>query len=130
MDDSQGVGLKLISYASDPWNFLDIITIVTYIAGLILRFIPIAVCATCFYASRIVFAFNHMMFCFRILNMFAVHPQLGPKLVMIGRMVRFNIHLYSPNDGSDNKKIKRKRKENLTKLNYKNYIYARRPFLI
>jgi len=89
MNDSPGVKLKLISYASDLWNILDIITIVTYIAGLVIRFVPVAVCGTCFYASRIIFAFNHMLFFFRILNMFAVHPQLGPKLAMIGKMVRF-----------------------------------------
>jgi len=30
-----------------------------------------------------------MMFLFRILHMFAVHKELGPKLVMIGKMVSF-----------------------------------------
>jgi len=95
MVDSQRVEVKLISYASDPWNFLDIAAITTYFVGLVLRFVPITVCGTCFYASRIIFAFNHMLFFFRILNMFAVHPELGPKLVMIGKMVRFHciIHL-------------------------------------
>jgi len=85
-DDSSN---KLKSYISDLWNVLDIITLMTYLSGLILRIIPITVCGTCFYASRIVFAFNHMMFFFRILHMFAVWEKLGPKLVMIGRMVSF-----------------------------------------
>ena len=89
MDDSPSVTLKLLSYASDLWNFLDIITFFTYLAGLVLRLIPIAVCATCFYASRIILAVNHMMFFFGILRVFAVHRILGPKLVMIGEMVRF-----------------------------------------
>jgi len=88
MDDSPSPKLKFISYASDLWNLLDIIMLVTYIAGLVLRFVPIAVCATCFYAARIIFAFNHMTFFFRILHLFTVHPELGPKLVMIGKMVR------------------------------------------
>jgi len=65
------------------------LTLGTYVPGLILRFIPISVCGTCFYTARIIFAFNHMMFFFRILHMFAVHKELGPKLVAIGRMVRF-----------------------------------------
>jgi len=83
------VKLKLKSYVTDLWNVVDIATFVTYIAGLILRFIPTSVCGTCFYVARMIFAFNHMMFFFRILHMFAVHPELGPKLVMIGKMVRF-----------------------------------------
>ena len=60
-----------------------------YAVGLTLRFTLIAICGLCFYASRIIFAFNYMMFLFRILHMFAVHKELGPKLVMIGKMVSF-----------------------------------------
>jgi len=89
MNDSPDVKFKIIDYAYDLWNFLEILTFVTYITGLILRFIPVAVCSTCFYVSRIIFAFNHMMFFFCILRMFAVHEVLGPKLVMISKMVRF-----------------------------------------
>ena len=95
MEDSPTAKLKLFSYASDLLNFLDILALVTYIVGLILRLMPVTVCATCFYASRIIFAFNHMMFFFRILHMFAVHPQLGPKLIMIGKMVRFSLYYWS-----------------------------------
>ena len=88
-DHSSSLWLKFKNYSSDMWNFLDILTLVTYIPGLILRLIPATVCGTCFYASRIVLAFNYMMFFFRILHMFAVHQELGPKLVMIGKMVSF-----------------------------------------
>jgi len=48
-----------------------------------------------------------MMFFFRILHMFAVHPKLGPKLVMIGKMVRcycvlgFSCHFYHVNVRSE-----------------------------
>ena len=87
MDDSPNVRLKFFSYVSDHWNFVDVLTIGTYIPGLVLRFIPTSTCGTCFYAACIIFAFNHMLFSFRILNMFAVYSQLGPKLIMIGRMV-------------------------------------------
>jgi len=89
MEDSQNLWPKLISYASDVYNCIDVVTIVTYIPGLVLRCIPVTVCATCFYAARIIFAFNYMFFCLRFLNMFDLHPQLGPKLVMIGKMVRY-----------------------------------------
>jgi len=89
MDDSPTLKLKFYNYASDYWNFLDITTFVTYTGGLILRCIPVAICGTCFYASRIILSFNHMMFLFRILHMFYFFKQLGPKLVMIGKMVRF-----------------------------------------
>jgi len=63
---------------------------VTYLSGLILRLVPITVCGTCFYASRVVLVFNHMMFFFRALHIFTVWEKLGPKVVMISKMVRFS----------------------------------------
>ena len=47
-------------------------------------------CSECVEAGRIVLSICLMMFWFRILHIFSVHKELGPKLVMIGRMVRFN----------------------------------------
>lgn len=88
MDDAGEVRRKLYNYINDIWNILDVITIVTFIAGMILRFIPVSICADCFFAARIILALNFMTFFFRILNMFSIHRQLGPKLVMIGQMVR------------------------------------------
>ena len=92
MESTGSVFLKLYCYATDPWNILDMVSFLSYAAGLILRFIPISVCSTCFYASRIIFALNYMAFFFHIFIVFAVHPALGPKLVIIARMVRYIIH--------------------------------------
>lgn len=44
-------------------------------------------CKECVEAGRIVLSLCLMMFWFRILHIFSVHKELGPKLVMIGRMV-------------------------------------------
>ncbi len=45
-------------------------------------------CTACVEAGRVVLSLCLMMFWFRILHIFSVHKELGPKLVMIGRMVR------------------------------------------
>ena len=86
-NDSHGVWLKLRHHVSDLWNLLDVVTLLTYAGGLVLRVMPVSLCGPCFYAARIVLAFNLMLFFFRILHMFAVHANLGPKLVMIYKMV-------------------------------------------
>ncbi|ESO08545.1 hypothetical protein HELRODRAFT_190762 [Helobdella robusta] len=85
--ESSHPGQKLFNYISDPWNVSDIISIATFYIGLTLRFIPTSTCERCFYAGRIVLAFNLMMFFLRVLHMFSVHQQLGPKLVMIKQMM-------------------------------------------
>lgn len=86
-DDSAAFMHKMVNYISEVWNILDVLTILTFIAGIILRVIPISACPECFNASRIVLSINLMTFCFRFLHIFSVHKELGPKLVMIGRMV-------------------------------------------
>ena len=50
-------------------------------------------CKECVEAGRIVLSICVMMFWFRILHIFSVHKELGPKLVMIGRMVSSYIFL-------------------------------------
>jgi len=79
--------LKLKNYFYNYWNIFDVITLSTYLVGLVLRCIPVDVCDRCFYAARIILAFNYVMFLFRILRMFSVLSRLGPKLVMIAEMV-------------------------------------------
>lgn len=78
---------KVKVFLSDGWNVLDLMCVLVFLVGVILRFIPLNVCRRCFYAGRIVLAFNIMMFFGRILHMFSVHQQLGPKLVMIKKMM-------------------------------------------
>lgn len=75
---------KLNSYITDPWNIVDVATIVIFVIGIMLRFLPYQETLE---AARCVMALNLVIFFFRILHIFSVHKQLGPKLVMIGRMV-------------------------------------------
>lgn len=63
---------------------MDVLTIVLFLTALILRFLPYH---STFDAARVVYAVNFITFFFRILHIFSVHRELGPKLVMIGNMV-------------------------------------------
>ncbi|XP_078332506.1 transient receptor potential cation channel subfamily M member-like 2 isoform X3 [Crassostrea virginica] len=76
---------KLNSYITDPWNIVDVATIVIFVVGIMLRFLPYEETLE---AARCVMALNLVIFFFRILHIFSVHKQLGPKLVMIGRMLK------------------------------------------
>ncbi|XP_052091142.1 transient receptor potential cation channel subfamily M member-like 2 isoform X5 [Mytilus californianus] len=82
---SATINAKLKSYLSDSWNLVDVLTIILFICALVLRFIPDD---DTFEAARVVYAINFIVFFFRILHIFSVHRELGPKLVMIGNMVK------------------------------------------
>ncbi|XP_041372305.1 transient receptor potential cation channel subfamily M member-like 2 [Gigantopelta aegis] len=75
---------KIASYFTDSWNILDVITLVLFTVGMILRFIP---GDNFLEAARVILALNLVSFFLRILHIFSVNKQLGPKLVMIRRML-------------------------------------------
>lgn len=93
---------KLNSYITDPWNIVDVATIVIFVVGIMLRFLPYEETLE---AARCVMALNLVIFFFRILHIFSVHKQLGPKLVMIGRMVSMQKFWYSSKKKKPQKNI-------------------------
>ncbi|ESO93554.1 hypothetical protein LOTGIDRAFT_161660 [Lottia gigantea] len=83
--NATSVGSKFRTYFTDYWNILDLMTIFLFAFGIILRFIPND---TTFEIARVSLCLNLISFYFRILHIFSVNKQLGPKLVMIRRMVQ------------------------------------------
>ena len=81
---SQSVKSKLVTYLADKWNVLDILTIILFGVGTVFRFIPND---TCFDIARVILSIDLIGFFFRILHIFSVNKELGPKLAMIHRMV-------------------------------------------
>ncbi|KAH3849853.1 hypothetical protein DPMN_092257 [Dreissena polymorpha] len=75
---------KLHVYISDVWNKLDIFTIVLFITGMTVRFLPYNGALE---AARVMLALNFISFCLRLLHIFSVHKHLGPKLVMMPKML-------------------------------------------
>lgn len=92
MEGSGSLKSKLYNYITDLWNMVDVLTIGLFICGMVLRALPYS---ASFEAARIVLGINILSFFFRVLHIFSVHKELGPKLVMIGNMVSdkiFHIH--------------------------------------
>ena len=68
-------------WTSTYWNWWDVIAIVLYFVGFALRM------ANQLVEGRIVYAIDLTFFIVRILEVFLVDKDLGPYVVMIGRMV-------------------------------------------
>jgi len=75
---------KFLGYLSIFWNKLDLLAVVLFFVGLILRYYP---SSDCFCGARIILAIDLSIWYIRTLDMFSAIKRLGPKLVMIGEMV-------------------------------------------
>ncbi|CAF3313652.1 unnamed protein product [Rotaria sp. Silwood2] len=81
---SQSKRNPIMTYLKTFWNKLDVLSIILFFVGFILRFIPVA---ECFCAARIALSIDLSLWFIRSLDMFASIRRLGPKLVMISEMV-------------------------------------------
>ena len=72
---------------SDHWNKLDIVAVLCFAAGNFLRFSPDPLVME---AARDVLAFDLFIFYFRFLEYLTFIKQIGPKVIMIGKMVHMN----------------------------------------
>nr|XP_004571460.2 transient receptor potential cation channel subfamily M member 4 isoform X1 [Maylandia zebra] len=70
-------------YIQDVWNKCDLTAISLFIVGLICRM---------FHRShefgRDVLCLDYMVFTLRLIHIFAIHKQLGPKLIIVGNMMK------------------------------------------
>ncbi|XP_012926821.1 transient receptor potential cation channel subfamily M member 2 isoform X4 [Heterocephalus glaber] len=76
--------MKMASlYFSDFWNKLDVGAILLFIAGLTCRLIPATL-----YPGRVILSLDFIMFCLRLMHIFTVSKTLGPKIIIVKRMMK------------------------------------------
>nr|XP_023486051.1 transient receptor potential cation channel subfamily M member 2 isoform X2 [Equus caballus] len=83
--DPAGCGLRktVFVYFSDFWNKLDIAAILLFIAGLTCRLIPASL-----YSGRVILSLDFIMFCLRLMHIFTISKTLGPKIIIMKRMMK------------------------------------------
>ncbi|XP_014774531.2 transient receptor potential cation channel subfamily M member-like 2 [Octopus bimaculoides] len=79
---SNSLRSKLINYICDIWNVVDVITIILFSMGYVLRFLKLDDYA------KVVLSLNLISFYIRFLYMLSFHRHLGPKLIMIKKMMQ------------------------------------------
>ncbi|XP_073087357.1 transient receptor potential cation channel subfamily M member 2 isoform X10 [Manis javanica] len=72
-----------LRYFSDFWNKLDIGAILLFIVGLACRLTPALL-----YPGRIVLSLDFIMFCLRLMHIFTISKTLGPKIIIVKRMMK------------------------------------------
>ncbi|XP_058382132.1 LOW QUALITY PROTEIN: transient receptor potential cation channel subfamily M member 5 [Diceros bicornis minor] len=82
-DEDTHLVKKFTLYVEDNWNKCDMVAIFLFVLGVTCRMLP-----SVFEAGRTVLAMDFMVFTLRLIHIFAIHKQLGPKIIIVGRMVK------------------------------------------
>ncbi|KAI5609738.1 transient receptor potential cation channel, subfamily M, member 4a [Silurus asotus] len=70
-------------YAQDMWHKLDLIAITLFLIGIGCRMF-----AETFFLGRAALCLDYMVFSLRLIHIFAIHKQLGPKIIIVGKMMK------------------------------------------
>uniref|UniRef100_A0A8C6PKT7 Transient receptor potential cation channel, subfamily M, member 4a n=1 Tax=Nothobranchius furzeri TaxID=105023 RepID=A0A8C6PKT7_NOTFU len=70
-------------YIQDIWNKCDLTAIALFLLAVCCRMFPLS-----YQFGRSIMAVDYMVFTLRLIHIFAVHKQLGPKIIIVGKMVK------------------------------------------
>uniref|UniRef100_A0A6Q2XA02 Transient receptor potential cation channel, subfamily M, member 2 n=1 Tax=Esox lucius TaxID=8010 RepID=A0A6Q2XA02_ESOLU len=73
---------KAKMYIKDMWNILDVLSILLFIIGLVFR-----LTTSLFYAGKVILCIDFIIFCLRLMAIFIVSKTLGPKIIIVKRMI-------------------------------------------
>uniref|UniRef100_A0A2D4F0S4 Ion transport domain-containing protein n=1 Tax=Micrurus corallinus TaxID=54390 RepID=A0A2D4F0S4_MICCO len=70
-------------YFLDTWNQFDITALLLFMVGLVCRLFP-----SSYESGRTILCLDFMIFTLRLIHIFAVNKQLGPKMIIVGKMMK------------------------------------------
>ncbi|XP_069033770.1 transient receptor potential cation channel subfamily M member 4a [Embiotoca jacksoni] len=74
---------RMKNYIQDVWNKCDLTAMALFILAVCCRMFPWS-----YNFGRAVMAIDYMVFTLRLIHIFAIHKQLGPKIIIVGKMVK------------------------------------------
>lgn len=82
-DEEMNILKKFKLYVEDNWNKCDMVAISLFVVGVSCRMVN-----DTYEAGRTVLAIDFMVFTLRLIHIFAIHKQLGPKIIIVERMMK------------------------------------------
>ncbi|XP_078511300.1 transient receptor potential cation channel subfamily M member 4 isoform X3 [Lissotriton helveticus] len=74
---------KVKQYLQDSWNHFDIIALLLFILGLVCRMFE-----SSYEDGRTILCLDFMVFTLRLIHIFTVNKQLGPKIIIVQKMMK------------------------------------------
>ncbi|XP_051786421.1 transient receptor potential cation channel subfamily M member 2-like [Erpetoichthys calabaricus] len=81
--DKFGFLRKAEIYFSKIWNVFDVLSFCFFAAGVACRLTP-----TTLYFGRIILSIGFIVYCLRLVDIFTVNKNLGPKIIIVKRMLK------------------------------------------
>lgn len=82
-DEEISILKKFKLYVEDNWNKCDMVCISLFVVGVSCRMV-----GETYEAGRTVLAIDFMVFTLRLIHIFAIHKQLGPKIIIVEKMMK------------------------------------------
>ncbi|KAK2819781.1 hypothetical protein Q7C36_021427 [Tachysurus vachellii] len=82
-DEDISILKKFKLYVEDNWNKCDMVAISLFVIGVSCR-----MAEGTYEAGRTVLALDFMVYTLRLIHIFAIHKQLGPKIIIVERMMK------------------------------------------
>ncbi|XP_027251791.1 transient receptor potential cation channel subfamily M member 8 isoform X3 [Cricetulus griseus] len=74
-----------VNYFTDLWNVMDTLGLFYFIAGIVFRLHSSN--RSSLYSGRVIFCLDYIIFTLRLIHIFTVSRNLGPKIIMLQRML-------------------------------------------
>ncbi|PNI70212.1 TRPM8 isoform 1 [Pan troglodytes] len=74
-----------VNYFTDLWNVMDTLGLFYFIAGIVFRLHSSN--KSSLYSGRVIFCLDYIIFTLRLIHIFTVSRNLGPKIIMLQRML-------------------------------------------
>ncbi|KAG9473373.1 hypothetical protein GDO78_016513, partial [Eleutherodactylus coqui] len=84
-DEIRQMYMSGVKYFTDLWNIMDILAILYFIAGIVFRVHSHN--PSSLYTGRVIFCLDYIIFTVRLIHIFTVSRNLGPKIIMLQRML-------------------------------------------
>ncbi|XP_063789308.1 transient receptor potential cation channel subfamily M member 8-like [Pseudophryne corroboree] len=72
-----------VKYLTDLWNIMDILATLFFVVGVLFRLYS----SSSLYAGRVILCLDYIIFTIRLIHIFTVSHHLGPKIIMLQRML-------------------------------------------
>ncbi|XP_039539523.1 transient receptor potential cation channel subfamily M member 2 isoform X2 [Pimephales promelas] len=82
--DGSGFRRKAKMYIRDLWNILDVLSILLFISGLVCR---LQASTIVLYVGKVLLCIDFIIFCLRLMAIFTISRNLGPKIIIVRRMM-------------------------------------------
>ncbi|CAN2389133.1 Transient receptor potential cation channel [Pristimantis euphronides] len=83
-DEIRQMHMSVVKYFTDLWNIMDILAILYFMAGIVFR---VSDNPSSLYTGRVIFCLDYIIFTVRLIHIFTVSRNLGPKIIMLQRML-------------------------------------------